>query len=335
MSQLITTTKSYKRREVRQEKILLIALADLLGKNKIESDKLTAKLENQISQNHHDTRELKQENLILNSFLTFEKQEKYSAKKKYYSVIMLSVIAITVVSGSYSFLFFNMVEEQYMVSSETLSSGYVIQNLRGDTINTWISWRLIPEEVLYVNIINADRYSDEKIRSIKKAIQSEEIIEIDDSLLHKGPMGMTSEYFLGWEGALKAASASPTEFYIPVNFEFIQSTKGEGDITIRLENYVNSDGFTGWTNSIADESNNQILKSQITLFDVDSLTPNQLEIITRHEFGHALGLAHSTAPEDLMFPTIESDFPYISECNVQAIISLYDKGERSEVVCEK
>ena len=50
--------------------------------------------------------------------------------------------------------------------------------------------------------------------------------------------------------------------------------------------------------------------------------------------GHALGLAHSTAPEDLMAPTITTEFPYISECDVDAIVKLYDDGKSSQVVCE-
>ena len=52
-----------------------------------------------------------------------------------------------------------------------------------------------------------------------------------------------------------------------------------------------------------------------------------------HEFGHALGLAHSTAPEDLMYPTIETNFPYISECDIDAMKALYDGGNTSEVIC--
>ena len=59
-----------------------------------------------------------------------------------------------------------------------------------------------------------------------------------------------------------------------------------------------------------------------------------LETVTRHELGHALGLAHSTDPEDLMYPIIETNFPYASECDVDAMISLYDGGNTSEVVCE-
>ncbi|MCE9651707.1 MAG: matrixin family metalloprotease [Nitrosarchaeum sp.] len=67
---------------------------------------------------------------------------------------------------------------------------------------------------------------------------------------------------------------------------------------------------------------------------MDKLSKAQFETILRHELGHAFGLAHSTAPEDLMFPTIETDYPYISDCDIDAVILLYDGGKKSEVTCD-
>ena len=97
----------------------------------------------------------------------------------------------------------------------------------------------------------------------------------------------------------------------------------------------NGDGYSGYTKSIVDDAQNQILKSEITIYEVDKLSKAQFETILRHELGHALGLAHSTATEDLMYPTITTDYPYISDCDVDAIVWLYDGGESSKVVCEK
>jgi hypothetical protein len=215
-----------------------------------------------------------------------------------------------------------------------MRSGYFIQNLRGDTIDTWLSWRLIDGSTLNVNLIDGQKYPD-KAEIVRTVLLSEESIEIDDSLLHKGPKGVTSTYYVGWAGALADAAKNPTELYIPHKFNLIESQKGEGDITIRLTNMRNGDGYSGYTKSIADDVQNQILKSEITIFEVDKLSKAQFETILRHELGHALGLAHSTAPEDLMHPTIETNYPYISQCNIDAMISLYDGGKKSEVVCKK
>ena len=111
--------------------------------------------------------------------------------------------------------------------------------------------------------------------------------------------------------------------------------KGNGDIIINLKDYASSDGYSGFTNSIVDESNHQILKSSITIYDADSLSIEQYKTILRHELGHGFGLAHSTAPEDLMHSIITTEYPYISECDLDAITALYDGSQKSQVVCEK
>ena len=229
----------------------------------------------------------------------------------------------------------SLVGENYVVDDiGGMKSGYLIQNLRGDTIDTYLSWRIVEGDTLHVNILNQNLLEPEIVDIVKNVILSSEMIEIDNSLLHKGPKGDVSPMYVGWAGALSEASNESTTLNIPRNFDFVESNGGEGDITIELTNRQNTDGFSGWTNSIADESQNQILKSKITIFNVDSISKSQLETIVRHEMGHALGLAHSTAPEDLMHPNIETNFPYISECDIDALQLLYDGGKTSQVVCE-
>ena len=218
-------------------------------------------------------------------------------------------------------------------TTNELQTRYVIENLRGDVINTWKSWRLVPDTPLIVNILNSESFSSEKINIIKEAILSEDVLSLDDSITHKGPKGSTSSYYLGWIGALKEASKQDTKFYIPYEIDIIQSNTGEGHVLITLTSVKDSDGNTGFTKSTID--GNEILKSAITIYDVNNLDDDDLATITRHEFGHALGLAHSTAPEDLMAPRIDTPHPYISECNIDAIVALYDGNEKSRVVCEK
>ena len=225
---------------------------------------------------------------------------------------------------------------QYQVSTlgKLNSGGYVIQNLQGDTIDTWLSWRLVSGSALHVGIVNGASFP-EKIPLIREAIESEESIDVDDSLLHKGPNGTVSTYYIGWKGALKHAATKPTQFYIPTDLVVVDSPRGEGDVTIILTSDKSGDGYSGYTKSIADDSQNQILKSTITIYGVGNLNNEQFEAIVRHEFGHALGLGHSTAPEELMAPTIITFYPYISDCDIKTLVDLYDGSKNSQVICEK
>ncbi|HWP78996.1 MAG TPA: matrixin family metalloprotease [Candidatus Nitrosotenuis sp.] len=214
----------------------------------------------------------------------------------------------------------------------TLKTKYFTENLRGDTVDTWKSWRLVGT-TLNVNILKSPRVTEHQLDVIKQAIASEKAMELDDSIVHKGPKGSTSTYYEGWAGALKSIPDMSTKYKIPTQFNFVDSSGGEGDIIITLSNIRDSDGYTGYTKSITED--NEILKSFITIYDISNLSDDQLATIMRHEFGHALGLGHSTAPEDLMAPTIDMTIPYISECNVDAIVDLYNANENSKTVCEK
>lgn len=253
--------------------------------------------------------------------------------KRHYFVIIIFVVIFTGMLNFYIFYQNQIIVYEIGLLGTPMKSGYVIQNLKGDTIDTWLSWKLPQGTSLVVNIVNSELVSPEKILAIKDSIISDEVIALDDSLLHKGPKGSISAYYKGWGGALKNISNNLTQFYLPHKIDIIESTKGEGSVLIMLTDVENADGYTGYTKSISDQ--NQILKSTITIYNADALDANQLGIIIRHEFGHALGLAHSTAPEDLMAPIIKTDYPYISECDLDALLKLYDGSKKSQVICEK
>lgn len=325
-------TNSHTLNEIQQEKEFLVQMnssyEEIIEKLKITN----VLLEEKISDAVKNSKELEQESIAQNEII---KEQTIKLNKKQTLIISLAAVGIAAI-GISSFLLFTVVTgHQYEVENVgDLKSGYVVQNLKGDTIDTWLSWRMVQNSVLHVGIVNADKYPD-KIPLIKEIILSDEVLEIDDSLLHKGPKGSTSNYFVGWSGALNDASQQPTEFHIPVNLEVVESSKGEGEITIFLSDKKSGDGYSGYTNNIADQSQNQILKSSITIYDVNNLSKEGFKTILRHELGHAFGLAHSTATEDLMYPEIKTNYPYISQCDISALKSLYDGGKKSEVVCEK
>jgi hypothetical protein len=314
------TEKTHKNNEREQEKLL--------------REKIDEKYENKIKEltegkklSDKERKEILQENLLLKKISKNETESLTSSKKKLYSIVIIAVLSIAVIFAGSMFYVTENIE-----NATSPTSSYIIKNLRGDTIDTWLSWRIPQGQPLVVNIVNAEDYSEEKIKIIQDTILSKQTIQVDNSILEKNPG--TSLFYLGWVGALESISELDTKYYIPSEIQVIRSTEGEGNITILLTDEVNGDGYSGFTKSIADETQNQILKSEITIFDASSITNADLEKLLRHEFGHAIGLAHSSAIEDLMYPTIEMEYPYISQCDLSAIESLYDNGGSSIVMCE-
>lgn len=276
--------------------------------------------------------DLKQhENDIATEIINIQKEIKKTRSKS------LLIAELSVLPAVFLLIFMSGVTDNLLDSASENQIGqmktrYFTENLRGDTVDTWKSWRLTGT-TLAVNILKSPRVTDHQVDVIHSAISSEKTVEFDDSIVHKGPKGTTSVYYQGWAGALKNAANENTKYQVPTDFDFINSSGGEGDIIITLSNIKDSDGYTGYTKSVTEE--NEILKSFITIYDISNLTDEQLATIVRHEFGHALGLGHSTATEDLMAPTIDMTIPYISECNVDAIVDLYNANEGRQTICEK
>jgi matrixin len=281
----------------------------------------------------HVIKELEQKNLILGKMVQNEEKRHTLHSRKHVFIIAGLIAMIGISMPTYSLFMAELGGQEYRIpNTGSTNDGYIIQNLQGDTINTWLSWRLIDGTVLHINVIDAGKYPG-KLDLIKDVLLSEKAIEVDDSLLHTGPQGTTSTYYVGWSGALAQATKGPTQFYIPSKLEVIESPTGAGDITIKLTSEESGDGYSGLTKSIADPSQHQILKSQITIYKADKLSDEQFKTILRHEFGHALGLAHSSSPGDLMHATIQTEYPYISQCDINAVSSLYNGNEKSQVSC--
>lgn len=325
---------SHRINEITQQNIILQKINELLVQKSGRDDSEIEALQDRLACSEHEKNELAQEKSLLNSAVRIEEIQNTRLTRKNLTITMMAILAVSGVLVVYSMYVVEIVGTQHRVSHNAVPTSYLIQNLRGDTIDTWLSWRLLDGSTLHVGITNGERYP-EKIPLIREVILSEESVQIDDSLLHKGPKGSTSTYFVGWLGALKHAATTDTELYIPTNIEVTSSPRGEGNITIILTDERNGDGFLGFTKSIADEFQNQILKSTITIYETNSLDDEQFKTILRHEFGHALGLAHASAPEDLMAPVITTHYPYISECVIDSLVRLYDGGRNSQVICEK
>ncbi|MGH2612324.1 MAG: hypothetical protein ACRDFB_04675, partial [Rhabdochlamydiaceae bacterium] len=168
-----------------------------------------------------------------------------------------------------------------------VSSGAIMADSQGGSIETWKPWQLSSDRALTISIIDSSLVSQDKIDAIKSAILSEATMQIDDSLVHVGPVGSTSTYYEGWKGALESVSSSDSKFYIPTKFQFMDSPSGTADIVIELTTVDSPDGYSGYTKSAM--AGDQILQSTITIYGVNHMTPQRLGDVVRHEFGHALG----------------------------------------------
>jgi len=196
--------------------------------------------------------------------------------------------------------------------------------LREDTQDTWHTWEIEKEQSLQISLTDNKYATPQRIALINEVVMSDETLEIDDNLMHKGPKGNVSTYYLGWHGALN--SITDTKLPVPKNLKFDLTDKATGNIVITLYNYKHPDGYSGFTSIYGDTM-------IISIYDVERQSTSQLQTITRHELGHAFGLEHATAPEDLMAQNITTWYPYISPCNVMALDALYNG--QSTITCEE
>lgn len=234
-------------------------------------------------------------------------------------MITIMTIIVLIITNSIPTQSNNITETEFQA---TLSSGYVIENLKGEKINTFVSWKIEPDDPFHIHVLFSPEVTEKRLDMINDVIHSVEEINLDGE-----------KYYKGWFGALQEISYK-TKFSIPVHYHSIITDIGSGHIIIRLTTQTSGDGYAGYTKSQVDEVNHQILKSQITIYSVDRISTEEFKTVMRHELGHAFGLAHSQNPDDLMYPEIRTNYPYISPCDVQGIIGLYDGEQKSEIICQ-
>ena len=289
-------------------------------------------LEKKLGEESQKSKELEQEKLLLEEMVHDGEKAEQKTHKRFYSSIAL--IAVTISLGIVGYVYY---ENQIVTQNAShlpinYNSNYVIQNLQGDTVDTWVAWNIANGRIIHIHVTNTANLPQNMIDAMKDAILSTKAVKIDDSATGAGPKGSSSVYYVGWTGAVGAAYSEPTKQYIPQQFEINGSPNGVGDIEIILTNDISPDGYSGYTKTLVD--GNEILKSKITIFKANKLDANSLSAIMRHEFGHALGLGHSTASADLMSPMLP-EYPYISGCDIDTLQKLYDGDKNSKVVCQK
>ncbi|MFQ5940399.1 MAG: M57 family metalloprotease [Nitrososphaerales archaeon] len=113
------------------------------------------------------------------------------------------------------------------------------------------------------------------------------------------------------------------------DFQLIILENGKADITITLRRGV---GLGGWTERVMAEG--EIQKANIQIVgELGSENPTVVELIVKHELGHALGLDHTDVNDgdDLMDAKIKNLFAQskISSCNVSGFATAHSWYSRS------
>jgi len=252
--------------------------------------------------------------------------------RKNYLIMVLAIIGIAVTVGTYPIILINLGVVK-LHDYNTVPSEFFINDLKVESTDQTAlplsSWFLVNGDTLRINIVNGDDYP-EKNSIVRKVVYSNQIVSNDVGAIGKS----TKTYYLGWQNALETAATQETMRHIPQKFQIISSERGEGDITITFSPLRNGDGKLGSTKILVDSFRNEILKAHITVYQVNEISDQTVEAVIRHELGHALGLPHVMSSRDLMNSSFSVENAYISECDINGIVTLYNEENLHPFVCK-
>jgi len=252
--------------------------------------------------------------------------------RKNYLIMVLAIIGIAVTVGTYPIILINLGIVK-MYDYNTVPSEFFINDLKVESTDQTAlplsSWFLVKGDTLRINIVNGDEYP-EKNSIVRKVIYSNQIVSNDVGIIGKSE----KVYYLGWQNALETTAIQDTARHIPQKFQIISSEKGEGNITITFSPLRNGDGKLGSTKILVDNFRNEILKAHIRVYQANEISDQTLEAVIRHELGHALGLPHAMSSKDLMNSSFSVENAYISECDINGIVTLYNEENLHPFVCK-
>jgi hypothetical protein len=114
--------------------------------------------------------------------------------------------------------------------------------------------------------------------------------------------------------------------------------EGNANIKVILTNSEHPEGKMGRTLVYTVKGTGEIISASVYVYSADrALAQGTLEKAVEHELGHALGLAHSTDPDSIMFPVLEvengSISNHIGSCEERGISVLYSESKIGTTDC--
>jgi Matrixin len=169
----------------------------------------------------------------------------------------------------------------------------------------------------YIEEVIADR--DSTIERWPARIAQPLRVWIDSSSLCSGPQASFPE-------AVRTAFTTWQAAGIPLRFSFVPSSH-DADIRVHWTGHLDhKTGSTTWRT----DRNGWLTVGDITLAthisDGQALDTRGMRAIALHEVGHALGLSHSTNPQDIMAPLIRVDGLSLSDRNTIKLLYSFPAG---------